>query len=105
MTLTCFSQTLESKVKVKVRKKEIKRKKIGEIKLIVTQGGTRTRNLANGLPYSNQLSYRVTWQLSGRVRVFKAELPGIQPKLACSRVPNYGSSNKQEVSLLMLLCP
>ena len=29
-------------------------------KMTVTQGGTRTRNLANGLLCSNQLSYRVT---------------------------------------------
>ena len=50
--------------------------------------GTRTRNLDNGLPCSNQLSYRVIWQLSyrviwqlsGRVWVFKAELPQIWPK-------------------------
>ena len=46
----------------------------------MTQGGTRTRKLDNGLPYSNQLSYRVIWQLSGRVQVFKAELPWIWPK-------------------------
>ena len=53
--------------------------------MTVTQGGTRTRDLANGLPCSNQLSYRVTQQLSGRVRVLKAELPGIQPK----RIPSW----------------
>ena len=46
----------------------------------VTQGGTQTHDLANGLPCSNQLSYRVTRQLSGQVQVLKAELPGIQPK-------------------------
>ena len=51
---------------------------MGVKKLTVTQGGTQTRDLANGLPYSNQLSYRVTRQLSGRIRVLKAELPGIQ---------------------------
>ena len=44
-----------------------------EKKLTVTQGGTRTRDLANGLPCSDQLSYRVTRQLSGRIRVLKAE--------------------------------
>ena len=48
---------------VKVTEKErwgIKtRKKWGE-KMTVTQGGTRTRNLANGLPCSNQPSYRVS---------------------------------------------
>ena len=27
------------------------------------QGGTRTHDLAKALPYSNQLSYQVTWQL------------------------------------------
>ena len=35
----------------------------------------QTHDLANGLPWSNQLSYRVIRQLSGRVRV-KAELQG-----------------------------
>ena len=57
------------------RKKEREKKKV-----TVTQGGTRTHDLANGLPCSNKLSYRVTWQLSDRVWVLKAELPGIQPK-------------------------
>ena len=38
-------------------------------KKTLTPGGTQTRNLANGLPYSNQLSYQVTWQLSGWVWV------------------------------------
>ena len=46
----------------------------------MTQEETRTCNLDNGLPYSNQLSYRVIWQLSGRVQVLKAELPRIWPK-------------------------
>ena len=49
--------------------------------MTVTQGGTRTHDLANGLPCSNQLSYWVTRQLSGWVRVLKAELPGIQLKI------------------------
>ena len=43
----------------------------------MTQGGTRTHDLANCLPCSNQLSYRVTLKLRGWVRVLKAELPGI----------------------------
>ena len=34
----------------------------------MTQGGTRTRDLVNGLPCSNQLSYWFTRQLSGWVR-------------------------------------
>ena len=34
-------------------------------KVTVTQGKTRTQDLANVLPCSNQLSYRVTQQLSG----------------------------------------
>ena len=46
----------------------------------VTYGGTRTHDLANGLPCSNQLSYRITWLLSDWVQVLKAELPGIQLK-------------------------
>ena len=33
--------------------------------MTLTQGGTQTCDLANGLPCSNQLSYRVTRQLSG----------------------------------------
>ena len=32
--------------------------------MTVTQGGTQTRDLANGQPCSKQLIYRVTWQLS-----------------------------------------
>ena len=31
--------------------------------MTVTQGGTQTRDLANGLPCSNQLSYQVIRQL------------------------------------------
>ena len=34
-------------------------------KMIMSQEGTQTHDLANGLPFSNQLSYRVTRQLSG----------------------------------------
>ena len=45
----------ERRWEIKTRKKE----------KTVTQGGTRNRNLANGLPCSNQLSYWVTQQLSG----------------------------------------
>ena len=48
--------------------------------MTVAQGGTRTHDLANGLPCSNHLSYRVTQQLSGWVWVLKAELQGIQLK-------------------------
>ena len=61
------------------------RKKAGEKKVTVTQGGTQTHDLANGQPCSNQLNYWVTWQLSGWIRVLKAELPGIQPK----RIPSW----------------
>ena len=61
-------------VKIKTRNKKI-----------VTQGRTWTRDMANGLPCSNQLSYRVTRQLSGWVRVLKAELPRIQP----NRIPSW----------------
>ena len=46
--------------------------------MTVTQGGIWTHELANGLPYSNQLSYQVTWKLSGWAWVLKTELPGIQ---------------------------
>ena len=38
-------------------------------KSAMTQGGTQTRELANGLPCSNQLSYGIIQQLRGRVRV------------------------------------
>ena len=51
-----------------------------EKKVTVTQGVTRTHNLANDLLCSNQLSYWVTRLLSGWVRILKAELPGIQLK-------------------------
>ena len=40
-----------------MRRKEIKREIKREKKLTVTQGGTQTHNLANGLPCCNQLSY------------------------------------------------
>ena len=53
--------------------------------MTVTQERTQTHDLANGLPCSNQLSYQVTRQLSGWIRVLKAELPGIQPK----RIPSW----------------
>ena len=46
-------------------KDEKSRQKRKREKMTVTQGGTRTRDQANGLPYSNQLSYQVTQQLSG----------------------------------------
>ena len=48
--------------------------------MTVTQEGTQTHDLANGLPFSNQLSYWDIWQLSDWIRVLKAELQGIQPK-------------------------
>ena len=44
----------------------------------MTQGGTQTCDLANGLPCSNQLSYQVTQKLSGWVQILKAELPSTQ---------------------------
>ena len=63
---TCSRPDSQTLAQVKVSKKERnKEKEIGEKKLTVTQGGTPTRDLANGLPCSNQLSYRVTRQLSG----------------------------------------
>ena len=60
----------------KVRNKDEKE----EGKMRVNYGGTRTHDLANGLPCSNQLSYRITQLLSDWVQVLKAELPGIQLK-------------------------
>ena len=51
-------------------KREIKREIKREKKLTVTQGGTQTHDLTNGLPCSSQLSYWVTRQLSGWI-IFK----------------------------------
>ena len=63
----------------------------------VTQGGTRTHDLGNGLPCPNQLSYRVTWQLSGWVWLLKAELPGIHPKWIPSWHVRWGGCGEREV--------
>ena len=71
-------------------------KKRREIKKIVTQGGTRTHNMANGLPCSNQLSYWVTRQLSGWVQVLKAELPEIQLNLIPSWHVWWGGCGKED---------
>ena len=49
------------------------------------------------MPCSNQLSYQVTQQLSGWVRVLKAELPGIQPKLIPSWHVQWGGCGECEV--------
>ena len=57
------SQTL-TLVKVN-EKEEIKREIKRENEMTVTQGGAQTHDLANGLPCSNQLTYRVIRQLSG----------------------------------------
>ena len=43
-------------VKVSEKEKNYEKER-AEKKVTVTQGGTRTHNLANGLPCSNQLSY------------------------------------------------
>ena len=74
-------------------------------KKTVTQGGTQTRDLANGLPCSNELSTEVTRQLSGRIRVLKAELPGIQPKQIPSWHVRWGGavSAKREAQRLRFL--
>ena len=71
-------------------------KEMGEKKLTVTQGGTQTCDLANDLPCSNQLSYWVTWQLSGQIRVLNAELPGIQPKQISSWYIQWGGCSERE---------
>ena len=65
-------------------------------KMTVTQGKTRAHNLANGLPCSNQQSFRVTQQLSGWVRLLKAELPGIKPKHIPSWHVRWGGCDKCE---------
>ena len=69
---------------------------MGEKKLTVTQGGTQTCDLANDLPCSNQLSYWVTWQLSGQIRVLNAELPGIQSKQISSWYIQWGGCSECE---------
>ena len=40
--------------------------------MIMSQGrvGTQTRNLANGLPCSNQLSYQVIRELNAKVQIW-----------------------------------
>ena len=70
-----------------------------EKKLTVTQGGIQTHDLANGLLRSNQLSYRVTRQLSGRIQVLKAELPGIQPKRIQSWHVRWGGCGEREAGM------
>ena len=79
----------ERKVRIKTRKKEEKK--------TVTQGRNQTHNLANGLPCSNQLSYRVTRQLSGWIQVLKAELPGIHLKQTPSCHVWWGGCGEREV--------
>ena len=54
--------------------------------MTVTQGGTRAHNLVDGLPCSNQLSYRITWQLSGWIWVLSwatRDPAEADTKLAC----------------------
>ena len=83
-------------------RKKLREIKKGKKKVTGTQGGTRTHDLANGLPFSNQLSYQVTLQLSGWIWVHnKAELPGIQPKWIPSWHVRWGWVTKEPWILRM----
>ena len=88
---------------VKGIKKGEKQRQEREEKMTVTQGGTQTHDLANGLPCSNQLSYRVTCQLSGWIRMLQAELPEIQPKRIPSMFDGGGGAATAKRGLSYLL--
>ena len=96
----------DSQTSKSVRKKgEKDKKEKGGGKWQWLRRRTQPRDLANGLPCSDQLSYQVTRQLSGWVRVLKAELPGIQPK----RIPSWhvrcGECEKKVYHYFRAHCP